>query len=163
MMFYIRGRSTWGAASPKTAPTKNRWGIGVTVVVHHTAGAAPRTLLAEQSEMRAIQRLHQNARGWNDIGYNYVIAPSGRVYEGRGYGIVGAHTENHNTGTVGISFMGNYQNAKPSLRSLVAYRLLVRKLKVRGARIRSVTGHKFMPGQSTACPGENLVKALKLR
>lgn len=161
-MFYIRGRQVWGARLPKDSPTRDTWNDGVIIVVHHTAGPAPRSEMAEHSEMRNIQRMHQNQRGWNDIGYNYCIAPSGRVYEGRGYEVVGAHTQGHNTGTCGISFMGNYHTSKPTLRSIAAFHLLLRRLKKRGMKVASVKGHRQMPDQSTACPGQHLTRALKL-
>ncbi len=161
--FYIRGRRVWGAKPPRNTPTREHWSDGVTIVIHHTAGSTPSTALAEAAEMRAIQRMHQHGKGWNDIGYNYVIAPSGRVYEGRGYDVTGAHTGMHNTGTIGISFMGNYDVNRPTVRSIAAYALLVRRLKRKGARITRVTGHCFMPDQSTACPGRYLIRALRLR
>lgn len=163
-MFWIIGRQVWGAAAPTTNPTRDPWANGVTLVIHHTAGAAPKaSKLAEQQEIRSIQRMHQRSNGWADIGYNYVIMPSGRVYEGRGYGVRGAHTKDHNTGTIGVSFAGNYETSRPTLRSLVAYRLLVRRLRKHGAVISRMTGHRFMPGQSTACPGKNLIAALRIR
>lgn len=162
-MFWIRGRKHWRANAPQDVPTRDDWTRDVTLVVHHTAGNAPLTLAGEVDEMRGIQRQHQRTNGWNDIGYNYVIMPSGRVYEGRGFGVVGAHTLNHNTRTIGVSFAGNYETTAPTTRSLVAYRLLVVRLRLKGARISRVTGHRFMPEQSTACPGRNLVKALALQ
>ena len=158
--FWIRGRALWGAA-PATERTYDRWSAGVTLVVHHTAGRAPRTELAELEEMRSIQRAHQ-ARGWSDIGYNYVIMPSGRVYEGRGYGIRGAHTLNQNTNTIGVAFAGNYELAKPTRAQVASYNSLVKKLRQHGAKISRVRGHKQMPGQATACPGVFLMRALKL-
>lgn len=161
-MFWIRGRRNWGAKPPKNAVTRDPWGRGVTLVVHHTAGGAPRTKLAEEQEMRAIQRLHQLGRGWNDIGYNYVIMPSGRVYEGRGFGIRGAHTANHNTGTIGVSFAGNYETHHPTTRQLIAFRLLRARLRQHGAKITAIKGHRQMPGQSTACPGKHLTRTLGL-
>lgn len=162
-MFWIRARKLWRANAPKDTPTRDDWSRGVTLVVHHTAGAAPRTAPLEVDEMRNIQRMHQRTNGWNDIGYNYVIMPSGRVYEGRGFGVRGAHTENHNTGTIGVSFAGNYETSKPTARSIAAYHLLVARLRIKGARITRVTGHRFMPDQATACPGKHLIAALRLR
>lgn len=158
--FWVRGRKLWDAR-PARAITRDDWSRGVTLVVHHTAGTRPRTENAERAELRAIQAAHQ-AQGWSDIGYNYVIMPSGRVYEGRGYNVVGAHTANHNTGTIGVCFAGNYEVVKPSRAQLVAYRRLVRLLKKHGAQIRRVRGHKQMPNQATACPGRYLMRALKL-
>lgn len=111
--------------------------------------------------MRSIQRAHF-ANGWSDIGYNYVIMPSGRVYEGRGFGIRGAHTENHNTLTIGVSFAGNYDVKRPTVASVRAYRKLVKRLRAQGANIQRARGHKQMPEQATACPGRYLMRRLKL-
>lgn len=158
--FWVRGRRNWNA-SPAREFIRDDWSRGVTLVVHHTAGIAPRTEQLEHEEMRSIQRAHM-ARGWDDIGYNYVIMPSGRVYEGRGYNIIGAHTLNHNTGTIGVSFAGNYEISRPSRAQIRAYRKLVKLLKRNGADIRRARGHKQMPDQATACPGKYLMHALKL-
>lgn len=159
--FWIRGRAKWGSMPPHGSRTFDSWSRGVTLVVHHTAGRAPKTEADELVEMRSIQHAHF-ANGWNDIGYNYVIMPSGRVYEARGYGVRGAHTLMHNTNTIGVSFAGNYDEARPSRASIRAYRQLVRLLAQHGARIDRVRGHKQMPEQATACPGRYLMRALKL-
>ena len=161
-MFWIRCRRLWGAVAPTDTPTRDDWSRGVTLVVHHTAGTAPYGEGAERQEMRNIQRQHQRANGWNDIGYNYVIMPSGRVYEGRGFNVRGAHTANHNTGTIGVSFAGNYDVNKPTARSIAAYHALRLRLRVKGAKVVRVRGHRQMPDQSTACPGRHLMGALKL-
>ena len=67
-----------------------------------------------------------DANGWSDIGYNFVIDRWGRVWEGRGLFRVGAHTLGHNTGTVGVSFMGNYENIKLNKRQIQAFNDLKR-------------------------------------
>lgn len=164
-MMYIRGRETWGAAPPRNTPTVDNWAQGVTLVVHHTAGSRPRTLAAEQAEMRSIQRQHMaGSRGepFNDIGYNDVIAPSGRILEGRGFGVRGAHTKGHNTRTIGVSLMGNLDNRRPTLRQRAALVWYVRRMRARGAKIVDVKGHCEMPGQSTACPGRYGMPLVKL-
>lgn len=158
--FWIIGRHAWNALPPHDR-VMDDWSRGVTLVVHHTAGSAPKARVGEQLEMRAIQRLHF-AHGWSDIGYNYVIFPSGRVWEGRGYNVRGAHTLNHNTQTIGVSFAGNYDVNRPTLRSLRAYRQLVKRLRQHGAVIHAVRGHQQMPDQSTACPGRFLMRTLRL-
>jgi N-acetylmuramoyl-L-alanine amidase len=158
--FWIIGRKHWAAIAPRDR-TFDQWSSGVTLVVHHTAGSAPQTRAGEAIEMRSIQRAHF-AHGWSDIGYNYVIMPSGRVWEGRGYGIRGAHTANNNTNTIGVSFAGNYDVNRPTRASLRAYRRLVRHLRRAGADIKRVRGHQQMPQQATACPGRYLMRALRL-
>lgn len=158
--FFIRGRRSWGAA-PAQHRTIDRWSNGVTLVVHHTAGSAPTDEPSEHAELRSCQLQHF-ANGWSDIGYNYIIMPSGRVYEGRGFNIRGAHTMNHNSHTIGVSFAGNYEKRRPTRKSIRAYKQLVKKLQQNGATILYVRGHKQMPNQSTACPGKYLMRALKL-
>ena len=37
----------------------------------------------EKAQVRQIQALHQNDRGWNDIAYNYCVG-DGNLYEARG-------------------------------------------------------------------------------
>lgn len=161
MRFYIRGRKLWGAQPPRNKLVSQTPATVHTLVVHHTAGGIP---LAESvpAELRAIQRLHQEARGWSDIGYNVLIDRQGRAWEGRGLQYVGAHTQYHNTGSIGVAFLGNYETHKLNVRQRIAYRRLLRLLKRKGFRFTIIRGHKDMPGQATACPGKNIMEGLKL-
>ncbi len=59
--------------------------------------------------------------GWSDIGYNFLIGGDGRVYEGRGWGRVGAHTYGYNSASVAFSFIGNAQDVSPSAAALQAF------------------------------------------
>lgn len=47
---------------------------------------------------------------WNDIGYNFLVAPTGDVFEGRGWGVKGAHAVKYNSKSVGICLIGDYQS-----------------------------------------------------
>lgn len=51
-------------------------------------------------------RAWHKARGWSDIGYHYVIYRDGRVMLGRPVGQVGSHVAGHNTGTIGVCYVG---------------------------------------------------------
>ena len=95
------------------APTLNA------AVVHHTVTSNDYTTVAEaKAIMRSMYRYHVLARGFCDIGYNFVIDKWGNVYEGVngsiGKSMVGAHAKGFNTGTVGISMMGDFTNIAPS-------------------------------------------------
>lgn len=161
-MFTIRPRRAWGAVAPTGTPTKQARSSVHTLVVHHTAGGRPTTYEDARQEMRNIQRMHQRDRGWTDIGYHLVIDGAGRVWEGRSLDVVGAHTHMNNTGTIGVSFMGNYEHQHLSARQLAAYAALRLRLRAKGFRIKQVKGHRQMPHNSTACPGRNVMKALRL-
>lgn len=45
-------------------------------------------------------------RGFSDIGYHYVVYRDGSVHEGRDINVAGAHCTGHNTGSIGISYVG---------------------------------------------------------
>ena len=159
-MIYIRGRKHWDAQPPRgTVVTQNPKDIH-TIVLHHTAGYAPKTRSGAAAEMRHIQRYHFG-NGWADIGYNIVIDPIGGIWEGRGVLARGAHTQGHNTGTIGIAFMGNYESRHINWRQRTAYLAVLAKLRLRGVKTNKIRGHREMPDQATACPGKNIMRRLR--
>lgn len=145
------------------------------IIVHHTGEIIDET--REPMElMRAIYYYHTITKGWGDIGYNYVIDQKGNIYEGRAGGIatVGAHTAYYNTGTIGISLMGNFQVEEPTEVQLKVLTLLIADHAVRfninpvaksnwlGTYSENIAGHNEVaqPGHGTACPGKNLANKL---
>ena len=102
-------------------------------VVHHTAGTNNYSPAEAPAIVRGIELYHVKGNGWNDIGYNFLVDRYGTIYEGRGGGItrnvIGAHALGFNTGTVGISLIGNFTSAVPppamqsALIRLLAWRL----------------------------------------
>lgn len=113
------------------------------------------TLTREVRAMQSIQAMHM-ALGWVDIGYHYVVFPSGRIYEGRPDTVYGAHAIGAND-EIGFSFAGNYEVTRPTERSLAAYQTWRSSM-----GITSVRGHYRVPGNATACPGKYLKIALGL-
>lgn len=118
----VNSRSAWGAQPPRTAN-----GVARTIrfaVVHHTAGSNDYSPSDVPAILRGVQSFHQNSRGWNDIAYNFLIDRWGGIWEGRAGGIgravVGSHAAGFNTGTVGISLMGDFTNVEPTPDSLEA-------------------------------------------
>lgn len=127
--------------------------------VHHTAGGTISDQITPQHEatlMRSWQNFHMDQNGWADIGYSWVVFPSGRVYEGRGWGVSGAHTEGHNSSSHGICFAGNYEQQQPTASALESARQLIRIGVDVGAVARPIRlgGHRDV--LRTACPGKNL-------
>lgn len=53
-----------------------------------------------------IRKWHVEERGWDDIGYHYVIRRDGRLETGRPLEQVGAHARGHNHNSVGICLIG---------------------------------------------------------
>ena len=137
------------------------------IVIHHTATSE--NLDNPEAAIRAIYQYHTVTRNWGDIGYNYIIAPDGRVFEGRygGEGVVGAHAAPYNTGTIGISLLGNYQDQDlpaPMMESLL--RLVYEKAELheididgesslRGKNLPNLLAHQDV--KATACPGSHVM------
>jgi hypothetical protein len=56
------------------------------VSVHHTAVDKLRGDGTPEAELRIIQHGHRNDNQWGDIAYHFLIAPDGRIFEGRSTG-----------------------------------------------------------------------------
>ena len=138
----IVSREAWGAAPPKGVPGQVIWPSGVDLWVHHTAGPPTQT-------PKQIQAFHQNSRGWNDVGYGYLIDEAGTVYEGRGYEVMAAHSPgvNHQPS---VALIGTYEDRDPT----EAQRRAVWALRdhIKAGRLR---GHK--ENTSTSCPGSRVM------
>lgn len=106
-------------------------------------------------------RSWHKARGWSDVGYHYIIYRDGRIMLGRPVGQIGAHVENHNTGTIGISYIGGLtsdaKSAKdtrtPAQKSSLLWlnQQLAKKFPVR-----KITGHNQYANK--ACPSFDVRK-----
>ena len=76
-------RKDWGAKQPKSSFSKLSDIKGL--VVHWSAYPTALSKTEELTQIKQIQDLHQNDRGWNDIAYNFCVGDSGTIYEARGF------------------------------------------------------------------------------
>ena len=130
----IRSRAEWKAELPARMATDK---VKRRFVIHHTAYPVTEKVRklrgkagweAAMRHAREAQRLHRHIRGWNDVGYHYLIDWEGRVLEGRPLDRLGAHVERHNTGSVGIVLMGDFSRQKPTAKQLASLKRLLRWL-----------------------------------
>jgi hypothetical protein len=154
-------RSSWGAINPnKICGSVVR---PYRMTIHHTYrpsgdGGDP------AARMRGMQSYHINTNGWCDIGYHFVVAQSGRIYQGRSRSDrPGSHAGNQNHGNVGIAFIADFTTQRPTETQLNAGARIVRwvhdKHGVALTRT-AVKGHREWPGQSTSCPGTNMIEQI---
>jgi hypothetical protein len=142
--------------------------------VHHTTGSVSNSY----AWVRAICRYHTVANGWDDIGYNFLVAADGTIFEGRAGGIDrairGGHTAGFNSYSTGVAILGDYSGSAPSAAALASLRrLLAWKLDVHhvdptstvalpslgnakfaegmAVSLPAVSGHR--DAQATTCPG----------
>ena len=108
----VRPRTDWGAA-PYRGSVDTADGL-TRAVIHHTVNGNDYSAAQVPSMLRSIQAYHQNTRGWDDIGYNFVIDRFGTVWEGRASSlyqpVIGAHASEANEGSVGIAYLGDGTN-----------------------------------------------------
>ena len=68
----------------------------------------------------AITKFHRDTRGWNDVGYNFLVDRFGTIYEGRAGGVelpvIGAHAQGFNSVSTGISIIGSFMAVEPPTR-----------------------------------------------
>lgn len=149
------------------------------IIVHHSAA---NTRSADfPAVVRSYWDFHVNARGWDDIGYNWLIDANGVIYEGRGEERLGAHFSCMNEKTVGICLIGNFENERPTPAALAALQDFVAWEAHKGAIDVSKQGYhassqlelEFMAGHrdggasllacsSTVCPGDSLYEELPI-
>lgn len=158
----IHPRCRWGAAPYRGLPTSLRLPLGF-LYVHHTYVPAPpcTTFALCAADMRSMQRFHQDIRGWDDIGYSFVVGSDGYVYEGRGWHWVGAHTRGHNSRGFGVAFVGNYTGSLPSEAALLIVRNLLPSCAMRAGLLRpdyKLLGHRQLVRSD--CPGNSLFRLL---
>jgi hypothetical protein len=73
----------------------------------------------------------QTYTGWGDVGYNYMIGPGGRIYEGRDLAYDGAHVSGHNGGNIGIAMLGDYSDRPLTKQQVQSLRALLMDLEAK--------------------------------
>lgn len=115
------------------------------IILHHA-----------EAKYCSIHDIHQwhLANGWAGCGYHFLVRKDGTIYRGRPENKLGAHTANHNTGSLGICFEGTYNSETMNEtqikagQELIVY--LLDKYKLLKANV-----YKHKDFNSTDCPGNN--------
>jgi hypothetical protein len=179
-------RSAWGGGSvpPRTRPS---FGRVIMAFVHHTEGVNNYSAAQSASIVLGIARYHRDGRGWNDIGYNFLVDRFGRIFEGRAGGItmpvIGAQAGGWNSVSTGVAILGSFTgNSAPRAAVEAVGALLGWKLALHGVppsgtveivsaggsenrwpngrtvKFQRIVGHR--DGCSTDCPGSLLYAQL---
>jgi len=146
-------------------PAENRWAVkGYRpwryIVIHHSA--------SDRGNAAIFDRVHRQ-RGWDEMGYHFVIdngdgGPDGHIEVGGRWRIQkwGAHCggtpdNEYNNYGIGICLVGTFTDRLPSPAQLASLRRLVLYLARRyDIPPRNVIGHRDAPNASTVCPGKPL-------
>lgn len=179
-------RSAWGGGSvpPRARPS---FGRVVMAFVHHTEGVNNYSASQSASIVQAIARYHRDGRGWNDVGYNFLVDRFGRIFEGRAGGItmpvIGAQAGGWNSVSTGVAILGSFTGtsapraAVEAVGALLGWKLPLHGVPVSGTveiisaggsenrwpagrrvTFSRISGHR--DGCSTDCPGNLLYAQL---
>jgi hypothetical protein len=146
-------RSEWKAADAKTYLRHEP----VRITVHHEG---TRLLPADDAALK-INRIQKWGMGpdrnWTDIPYHFLIAPDGKIYEGRDVFTVGeTNTEYNPAGHLLICCLGNLEEQEvpdAQLQSLI--KLIAYSSKQYNISYETLATHRDYSKQTT-CPGKNL-------
>ena len=148
-------RRRWGARGSWVKDRNRKH----TLYLHHTVSTGKfANAAAERAHMRQLENQHIR-QGWSTIGYSGVLFPSGRLYWGRGPTGLPAAQARANSGTVAIALTGNYENQKLTRRQKLRLVTIAIRFRRRYG-VKFLGGHREAPGQSTACPGRNIMAYL---
>ena len=119
------------------------------IIVHCTATPEGREVTVQD-----IDRWHRQ-RGWNGIGYHYVVYLDGSIKGGRPEEATGAHCTGHNAGSIGVVYVGGTDKEGRSKDTRTeaqkkALRSLLRHLKGKYPNAR-ISGHRDYAAKDCPC------------
>ena len=157
--YRIIARSEWGARyangfGSRAVGSLDKW-------AHHTVTIAPDLVAPYDDDYQAIRDLEKigQDRFGGGMSYSFLITPVGLLFEGLGIDRVGAHTAGHNTSSVGVAFVGNYETTVPTQEQMGAAAWLLAHGAGKWWNVPAFTGgHRDV--KATACPGQHLYSRL---
>ena len=153
----IISRAAWGANESIRRANPDYSDTVKAAFVHHTVQSNSYSPSESAALIRSDYLYHVRTRGWNDIGYNFLVDRYGRVFEGR-YGgvtraVLGAHAGGFNTNSTGVALLGTFTSARPTAPMLAAlHRLLAWKLDLTHVDPRGHTVLRSAGGANTRYP-----------
>ncbi|MGH3443535.1 MAG: N-acetylmuramoyl-L-alanine amidase [Nitriliruptorales bacterium] len=105
-------RSAWDPKGECRPARRPEYGAVKMASVHHTVMYPHYRPEDADDVVRALCLFHVEERGFDDLGYNFLVDQYGRAYEGRAGGIerpvVGAHAAGFNRIAVGVAVIGDF-------------------------------------------------------
>lgn len=178
-------RSGWNANEKVAREHASSTGRVRTVFIHHTNQPNDYDCSDVPRLLRALEEDHVR-RGWDDLGYNFIVDRCGTIYEGRAGGldgsVEGAHTKGFNAHSLGVAALGDFDEDRrvpgamvDSIAALAAWKLrpgisprgrtrmvsssdASRFDKGHRARLHVISGHR--DAYTTNCPGKALYAKL---
>ncbi len=120
------------------------------IIIHHSASPSATTTA------KKIKSWHL-ARGFNDIGYHYMIDANGEIFKGRDEAKIGAHCKGHNRDSLGLVVFGNFDQESLNDKQESTLFLLITSIMERYDLVCKDIYPHYQLG-NTACPGHELLQ-----
>lgn len=119
------------------------------IIVHSTA-----TPSGMRATAKDIDNWHRQ-RGFDGIGYHFVVLHDGTIQAGRAVATIGAHCKGHNEQTIGVAYVGGLNSSKQSADTRtqaqkLSLTALIKSLISQYPTIKKISGHRDYC--NTACP-----------
>lgn len=151
----VIARTEWTTARPNMRLADPMNGVK-RITVHHSAVLSGQ-VQSQADAVRMLQSVRNGhiGNGWADIGYHYIIDPTGRIWEGRPVSLQGAHVKNQNEHNLGVMVMGNFETERPTPAALASLdRFVLSQMHRFNVPLSRVFTHRELG--PTACPGRSL-------
>ncbi len=150
----------WGSTPqpiPESRKQTPKW-----ITIHH-AGVLWEAKTTPDKFVKNMQVWGQKDKNWPDLPYHFLIAPDGRIFEGRPIEYEPeSNTKYELQGNIGVEMMGSFEAQRPSreqLRSCVALvAWLASEYRIDPDHIR---GHRDAALGQTTCPGRDFYRYLE--
>ncbi len=146
-MFFV-DRIMWDAQPPRGGEfdALTPWRVKGVVIHHSGVENGPKGTAA----VHAFER-HHLSKGWDGIGYNWLVDETGTIFEGRGWEARGAATKGWNSKSISVCYTG-WGFKQPHANALESIKALVGKAEEHFGRDMWVSTHRRK--STTTCPGD---------
>jgi hypothetical protein len=153
-------RDQWGS-EPQPLPDSRKH-TPKYVTIHH-AGVIYKPGTDPAKFIKNMQGWGQTDKGWPDLPYHFLIAPDGRIFEGRDM----AYEPDTNTkypvqGHIGVELMGDFNQQRPSPQQLDSCARIVAWIcDQKHIDVSQIATHKDVAPGQTSCPGDDFYRYMK--
>ena len=162
-------KAEWGSQAAPIPDARKQ--VPVWITLHHAGefwkpGADPAAFVRRlQIWGQNRPKLEQPPRDtyWPDLPYHFLIAPDGRIFEGRAVEFEPeTNTQYSVNGNIGIELMGDFEKQRPSLAQIKASVALTAWLCAKyQIDLAHVRGHMDVATGQTDCPGKDFYRYLQ--
>jgi N-acetyl-anhydromuramyl-L-alanine amidase AmpD len=126
------------------------------IICHHSGGTDANPLADTSHHTAEMMESWHLSKGWDGLGYTYVIHKDGAVWRGRPEHRSGAHTVNYNSKSIGIVLAGNFDATYPTKEQEMSFMELYKDIITRHPQLTTDNIKYHRDFAKKTCPGNNI-------